>query len=432
MIRNDQNTNHFFNHFRNELENFSPEMSDSELTQVWDNISKNIPMGSPPQVNPFSKIFTAKIAGFTGLGIALITSAIIILNNNQKNPLIINQNVVSDTQKVELFKDENIQPPEHNSEGNQIQNMGSLNAETKNKSDIVYNSYEITNNKYTDLNNNNIQNISSEPVLPEKITENIPNSFPKVKFSDTILCVGDNLHITFNPSVCPDNFEVTLILPDEHINNFKGIKSYKFLQSGTYYITMIYSFDNQIIKNLQRIYVQPSPFAGFGFDNTNTPEIKFINLSTGADKYIWNFGDGTSSRLTHPVHNYQKSNTYQIRLIAENKFGCRSDYVQELEVIINSGNKDPYIPNFFSPDGDGKDDFYYITVENATHFDLKIMDRFGNIVFTAKDKDKKWDGTNELNGKPCLEGQYFYVFHYKTLQGTDIEKKSGTIYLKRK
>lgn len=69
----------------------------------------------------------------------------------------------------------------------------------------------------------------------------------------------------------------------------------------------------------------------------------------------------------------------------------------------------PEMPNFFTPDGDNLNDYWY--PENREYFpfiDVIIYDRYGRVV-ARLDQVKKWDGT--YDGKPLPTGDYWYVVY---------------------
>jgi PKD repeat protein len=61
-----------------------------------------------------------------------------------------------------------------------------------------------------------------------------------------------------------------------------------------------------------------TPLSGCAGNTTVT----FTNNSINSTNYIWDFGDGTSSTLTNPVHNYNNPGLYTVKLIAYASFGC--------------------------------------------------------------------------------------------------------------
>lgn len=68
------------------------------------------------------------------------------------------------------------------------------------------------------------------------------------------------------------------------------------------------------------------------------------------------------------------------------------------------------LPNVFTPGSDGHNDIFqpfpYNFVESIN---IEIFNRWGNLVYQTTNPDVLWDGTNQENGKPCVDGTYFYV-----------------------
>jgi len=76
------------------------------------------------------------------------------------------------------------------------------------------------------------------------------------------------------------------------------------------------------------------------------------------------------------------------------------------------GKLDKVIPNVFTPNNDGKNDFFKVNVENINDcfdkFRIMIYNRWGELVYESDDFHYKWDGKNK-NGKALPEGVYFYM-----------------------
>ncbi|MEL6676903.1 MAG: PKD domain-containing protein, partial [Bacteroidota bacterium] len=77
--------------------------------------------------------------------------------------------------------------------------------------------------------------------------------------------------------------------------------------------------------------------------------IQFINQSTGADGYVWNFGDGNTSTATNPTHVYATPGTYSVSLIANNSAGCSDNEIQTSIITINPSPA----ASFTAPDRQG-------------------------------------------------------------------------------
>ncbi len=83
------------------------------------------------------------------------------------------------------------------------------------------------------------------------------------------------------------------------------------------------------------------------------------------------------------------------------------------------------IPNVFTPNGDGVNDFYFINSKGMEEMSLTIINRWGEVVFQSNDVNGKWDGTSK--GNLCSDGVYFYSLKAKSK--TQEYKKDGHVTL---
>ncbi|MEP2771036.1 MAG: gliding motility-associated C-terminal domain-containing protein [Fulvivirga sp.] len=88
-----------------------------------------------------------------------------------------------------------------------------------------------------------------------------------------------------------------------------------------------------------------------------------------------------------------------------------------------------YFPNAFTPDGDGRNETFKINGRFITSFDLKIFNRWGQLVYFTTNLEDSWDGTND--GKDLDQGTYAFRASIIDQAGRQIEK-DGTITLLRK
>ena len=90
------------------------------------------------------------------------------------------------------------------------------------------------------------------------------------------------------------------------------------------------------------------------------------------------------------------------------------------------------LPNVFTPGSDGFNDFFKpFPYQYVKAVDIKIYNRWGNLVFETTDPDILWDGKNQKNNQPCTDGTYFYVctVHEIYLKGTQPRVLKGFIQL---
>ena len=85
------------------------------------------------------------------------------------------------------------------------------------------------------------------------------------------------------------------------------------------------------------------------------------------------------------------------------------------------------MPNAFTPNDDGVNDFFYFTFKDdclPTSFSLQIFDRYGRLVFETKDYQEKWDG--RFDGQELKDGAYFWVMSSNIVLPENSEQTSFT------
>jgi gliding motility-associated-like protein len=106
---------------------------------------------------------------------------------------------------------------------------------------------------------------------------------------------------------------------------------------------------------------------------------------------------------------------YTVSVVDE--YGCTASDSMRISTI----NISPlFVPNVFTPNGDGNNDYFQIYGPGANNnympfFSIKIFDRIGELVYESSDPTFRWDGT--YKGKLLLPGVYVYEITY-FLDGT--------------
>ncbi len=88
--------------------------------------------------------------------------------------------------------------------------------------------------------------------------------------------------------------------------------------------------------------------------------------------------------------------------------------IQYLEIVVKAAtiNADYFIPNAFSPNGNGKNETFGITFsEPPEMFLMRIFNRWGNEIFRTNDYTHRWDGTYRTGSLP--DGTYYYVAEFR-------------------
>lgn len=180
-----------------------------------------------------------------------------------------------------------------------------------------------------------------------------------------------------NPTHCyslPGYYDVTLTATSNH-----GC-------SVTYSILhMIHVFDVPVAQ------FSPTPNPASILESTVT----LVNQSsTDVNYWNWQFGDGDSisPNVVNPVHTYPNDaeGTYTATLIVHNNDGCADTTQQD---IIIGPEFTFYIPNAFTPNGDGVNDFFFGTGIGIKIYDIYIFDRWGNMIYHGDNiYTSRWDG----------------------------------------
>jgi gliding motility-associated-like protein len=239
-------------------------------------------------------------------------------------------------------------------------------------------------------------------------------------------CEGDDISLI--PQLQSSNGEVSYLWTypggDTSSQRIQTLNNIQIIQSGVYYLSVTDTAQCQAEATVE-VMVYENPVPAFSAQDTITTE-EPVEIDAGANyaSYLWNTGE-TGQRITATYDSWYS-------VIIESLHGCMGEdsvYVLFFELI----NENIYIPNAFSPDGDGlNDEFKAIgNSENISSFHMYIYDRWGTLVFESKDIFDGWDG--KYKGKLAMGGVYVYCIDYTTScqQAQKSETLSGTVVLVR-
>ncbi|MDB5281473.1 MAG: hypothetical protein JWO06_548, partial [Bacteroidota bacterium] len=174
--------------------------------------------------------------------------------------------------------------------------------------------------------------------------------------------------------------------------------SFNFTTDGAYDVTLTVTSDMGCTSTLTRndfINVYPHPVAEFAPNPQQAEllnsQIQFGDLSTGDPVYWnWQFGTGDGSSLQNPASTYQYTGTFTVQLQIADQHGCTDTVSHTVEIIPATKI---FIPNAFTPNGDGNNDTWGVIATNVVFFELQVFDRIGEKVFESNDINDQWDGT---------------------------------------
>jgi gliding motility-associated-like protein len=149
------------------------------------------------------------------------------------------------------------------------------------------------------------------------------------------------------------------------------------------------------------LMVNPPPKIDLGKDTMlcTTNEI-LLDAGNNGTFYQWSNGANTKTNIAH-----ENEGIVWVKVTDDN--GCTGS--DSIMLLRCSTAKNINIPNAFTPDGDGHNDFWIIGgSEQYPNITVKIYDRWGLIIFESdRGYQKPWDGTSY--GKQMQTGAYYYI-----------------------
>jgi len=146
-------------------------------------------------------------------------------------------------------------------------------------------------------------------------------------------------------------------------------------------------------------------------------EVTFTDKSVRAFRYRWDFGDDSVSELpTPPPHIYYRPGDYRVTLLIESDKLC-TDVADSttFDNLIKVEYSELNVPNVFTPDGDGINDYFVVQEKSLRKISVEIFSRSGLKVYAfsgegeALDDWNGWDGNVNNSSSKAAPGVYFYV-----------------------
>lgn len=136
-----------------------------------------------------------------------------------------------------------------------------------------------------------------------------------------------------------------------------------------------------------------------------------------------------STGLTHVITGLKYNQSVTLVVVATGASNCQISAASTgaTASAVNQGD-DIYVPNAFTPNGDGKNDMIYVHSQNIKTMNFSVYDQWGELLFTSTSLSTGWDGTFKGNREPV--GVYVYYLTAETISGLKLNKK-GTITLLR-
>lgn len=211
---------------------------------------------------------------------------------------------------------------------------------------------------------------------------------------------------------------------------------------GTYTVVFNYAdrealgCSTQVVLNAIKVFESPATDFSFSPEEITiaNSDVLFTNTSPNLanNRYEWTFEGLNQSNEISPLIYFPMVGKYKVTLNATNIYDCKS----EISKIIDVKNIfEIYIPNSFTPNFDGLNDFFKPIFSpyglDSKSYNLQIFDRWGKELFSTADYLTGWDGSiNNKGDDPLKNDAYVFKLQYKDMNGQVYNKMGEVILLK--
>jgi len=197
--------------------------------------------------------------------------------------------------------------------------------------------------------------------------------------------------------------------------------THTYVDEGEFFVSLMIttSYGCRMSDTLKYpIIVYPKPIAEFTVDPGVTtmyePTIKITDESSGGTLWNWDLGDKTTSMDQDVKHTYADTGTFVITQIVMNQYGCRDTAIHEVRI---NGEPTIFIPNAFTPDGNGMNDIFLPKMFGVREFSMTIYNRWGDLIFISNDSEIGWNGRVDGIGEIVKDDTYIYKIYVRDLKG---------------
>ena len=372
--------------FKSGFEGYSPDVD----PKVWNNIQKSLGNSGNGSGSLIGSLAGKLIIGTAAVTLITVSTILLLNSGTTTNP--VNNNAPKITAQ-------NTNTEKLNTNNNNSTTLNTTTTGNENKpvtTDTHSNTPSGTNvngtNHNTPVNNN--------PVQPNVTVQNTDNNKPE------------------NNTDTHNNGNKTPIAP---------VKS----------TTDVQNEPNPENEHTVNVNINKQPVAVIGFTasssgGTYAPiAITFVNKGKAVSQE-WNFGDGSfSSFELSPVHIFEYPGEYTITLNATNDANRTEHDSVKILILSNAF----FIPNTFTPNGDGNNDVYKVIKNDnypyeITNLEIVVYDRTNQKVASFNSTDYGWDGLSIANGKKCLQGTYLVLVRYTSSEDGKSHEQRGSLFLK--
>ncbi len=251
-----------------------------------------------------------------------------------------------------------------------------------------------------------------------------------LEVADDLGCIGsDTVLISFSPLPQPDLGPDTAFCDESYLLEAgEGYSLYEWQDgstepeflvemSGQYWVEVT-SDEGCRGGDTVNVDITLMPDIWLGNDTSFCKEISLLlDAGNDFDQYLWQDGSSVSDYLVTGEGIYWVHVQFK---------GCEDG---DTLVVTEDCPSLIWFPNSFTPNGDGKNDFFMPVYDNIQTYSLLVFDRWGTMLFESNDVESGWDGN--FKGQPLPTGVYVFLATYSNEQSGISETIRGTLTLLR-
>jgi gliding motility-associated-like protein len=255
---------------------------------------------------------------------------------------------------------------------------------------------------------------------------------------DLAISISDNMICEHSPvyfeHLSPENTITSRLWQIQNKQFFDKKITTSFNQSGWLDISLAVEDINgckndTVYSNAVEVFAIPKPNFSHLPEEADVLDKSMTFFNEGADyiSMVWNFGEGSVAQYS-PYHiEFPDTGNYEVTLTLTNILGCDSSITKTVRV------KDLFmihIPNAFSPDGNNINDVWKPVVRAAKDYELKLYNRWGELIFKSTDPEIGWEGNLLKSSLPASEGFYMYNISVLDIYGVRHFEKGSVLLLR--
>jgi gliding motility-associated-like protein len=274
--------------------------------------------------------------------------------------------------------------------------------------------------------------------LPPAMCERVDSATVVVELPPDVICTGDVSICEGETAEIGANGNATRYIwetvpQDMSVNGGNQANYTVKPNSTTMYVAHAYNQINCHATDTVYVNVQRTPSAAIRFTpsviDALDPTVIFTDVSSGNSTREWYLSDGTTSTEAEFVHVFPVTDTtlrYDIKLTAYSPLGCSDTTSAFIRVQREHHLWAP--TGLYLHDNNPDNARFRLWIDNIVEYDLKIFNRYGEMIFQTNDIEDAWDCT--YKGETVMQGVYTWIVKYRHNDAPNrLECEQGTFMI---